>query len=139
MSDEGEETGTFGIKSTSGVSTRADGGRENHLDAFLEVLSTRRRRYVLYYLRRNELADIDVLARHVTAAIRDVPEDAIADGGIEKTEAALIHSDLPRLREMGVIEYDHRHGTVRYQHPSRIGTILLRVCAELEPVPTAFD
>lgn len=138
MSDEGEETGIFWIESTSGVSTRADGGQEN-LDAFLEVISTRRRRYVLYHLRRNELADIDELARHVTAAIRDVPEDAIADDGIEKTKAGLIHSDLPRLREMGVIEYDHRHGTVRYQQPSRIGTILIRVCAELEPVPTASD
>lgn len=138
MSDEGEETGIFGIEATSGVRMRTDDGPEN-LDAFLKVLSTRRRRYVLYYLRRNELADIDELARHVTAAIRDVPEDAITNDRIEKTKAGFIHSDFPRLREIGVVEYDHRNGTVRYRQPSRIGTVLLRVCAELEPVPTSSD
>lgn len=138
MSNEGGESEIIKGKYFGKDEKRADGG-QNRLDVVLDVLSTHRRRYALYYLRRTELTDIDELARHVTAAISDRPEDEITDDRIEKTKVGLIHSDFPRLREVGVIEYDHRNGTVRYRQPSRLVPILLRVCSELEPAPTYSD
>lgn len=138
MSGEGEDSRTDEGGSTIDSASPADGKRDC-LGVFLEALSTNRRRYVLYYLRRNELADVNELARYVTAAITADPEDEITDDRIEKTKTSLIHSDIPRLRETGVIEHDFRNGTVRYREPSQFVPILLRVCEELEPTPISSD
>lgn len=85
------------------------------LDTVFSVLSARRRRYLLYFLfemtgRIAELSQLVETIRYCEAGndvSAEVPEedDVIID---------LHHNQFPRLEEAGIIEYDPRHGTVRY-------------------------
>lgn len=82
----------------------------------LEVLSDRRRRYVLYYLTTvsNGVAELDELAtqlrRWERAADDEVPDDHHA-----RIVASLHHVDLPKFAEAGVLEFDPRSDVVRYR------------------------
>ena len=110
---------------------RVDGG-ERPLDELLDVLSNHRRRYVLYYLRETETADVEELTEYVVENFESGQESTAPGDRFEKTKATVIHTDLPKLRERGIVEYDPRSETVRYRQPSQCLTALLRVCSELE-------
>lgn len=92
-----------------------EGLRTAHLDRVFEVLSSRWRRYVLYYLCEmpGQVVERDRLVeavRYCDAADRDT-------SGVPSRDAVardLHHDHLPRLDDAGVIEYDRRQGTVRY-------------------------
>lgn len=130
--DRGEDILVGGDPIATDGRVRSDGGREE-LNQLLRILSDHRRRSVLYYVRRNEITDIDELTRHVAGESGDVPKTRIDDEQFERTKARLIHSDLPQLREAGIVEYDRRNESIRYRDPSRVLTSLLRICAEFEP------
>lgn len=76
----------------------------------LNVLADERCRSVFYYFARQstEVARVDDLADFIRD--RDHRE---ADG--TPTEARLHHVTLPRLAELGVLEYDARSNTARYR------------------------
>lgn len=125
MSDEGSSAG--------GSDPRGDGGEGPEvLSRLLDVLSSRRRRRALYYLREHEVVDIDELVRHLATERPDSLATTTADERIAETETTVIHSDLPKLRDAGTVEYDSRTGTIRYRQSSRILRILLRVCSEFD-------
>lgn len=81
----------------------------------VDVLSSRRRRYVLYYLLDSsdgvtELDDLaDQLQRWERAADDEVPDDH----GV-RIATALHHVDLPKLSDAGIVDFDPRSGAVRY-------------------------
>ncbi|QSX00076.1 DUF7344 domain-containing protein [Haloterrigena alkaliphila] len=125
MSDEGINAG--------GSDLPGDGGEGPEvLSRLLDALSSRRRRHALYYLREHELVDVDELARHLATERPDSPATTTAGDRIAEMETTVIHSDLPKLRDAGILEYDPRTGTIRYRQSSRILRLLLRVCSEFD-------
>ncbi len=90
------------------------GGRDVSpaLDATLDLLSNRRRRFVLYALRDREGAmGVEELAEQVAAWERDADESVPASGSsdgvrTQRVLADLHHCQLPRLTEAGAVSYD---------------------------------
>lgn len=89
------------------------------LDATLDLLSNRRRRYVLYYLREQGRAvTVDELAEQIVAWERDAGEEPAASIGHgaetpnDRVTADLHHCHLPRLTEAGAVTYDQAEGYV---------------------------
>ncbi|NHN59121.1 MULTISPECIES: hypothetical protein [Halorussus] len=90
---------------------RAGGGRgvSPALDAALDLLSNRRRRYVLYHLRnRDGAVTLDELAERVASWEGDSGES----GDESRVLADLYHSQLPRLADAGAITFDEEEGFV---------------------------
>jgi len=99
-------TGTPG-----GSDDAADGDRgiSSTLDATLDLLANRRRRYVLYCLReRRDALSVADLAEQLLAWERDDPPDDVD----EQVVADLHHCHLPRLEEAGAVTYDEESGRV---------------------------
>ncbi|WP_115863909.1 DUF7344 domain-containing protein [Halorussus litoreus] len=89
------------------------------LDATLDLLSNRRRRYVLYYLRdEGRGVTVDELAEQIVAWERDAGEEPTTSIGQgdgthrERVTADLHHCHLPRLTEAGAVTYDDEEGYV---------------------------
>lgn len=94
---------------------RLDVEESAQLDTIFDILSHRRRRYLLYYLTQssNEVAELSQLVDAVRTF--ETADAATEDAPTEKSITVdLHHKHLPRLDATGVIEYDARQGTVRY-------------------------
>lgn len=100
------------------------------LDRLFSTLSSRRRRWILYYLvsseeeavERAELADAILAHERNDGQIEDPPpKDTI--------ELDLHHSVLPRLKDEGYIDYDPRQGTIRYDGPPELANCLITIRA----------
>jgi hypothetical protein len=82
-------------------------------DTAFEILTTDRRRAILRYLRTTDdnVVSHDDLIDHVV-------EQDIGGNDRERVAVDLRHISLPKLEEVGLIEYDTRSETVRYRgHP----------------------
>jgi len=94
------------------VTTGFAGGNDGispALDAALDLLSNRRRRYVLYYLReQGETVTLEALAEQVASWENDTGEVV----AVERVLADLYHSQLPRLEEADVVTLDSEEGYV---------------------------
>ena len=82
------------------------------LDAVYGILSESRRRYLLYYFLEHEHANIEGLAMQIAAWEEDVSIDAVTESRKERVTTGLLHSQLPKLEEHGIVEYDGRTGDV---------------------------
>lgn len=82
-------------------------------DVVFDILSSPRRRYVLYYLRDTggpmKLTD---LAEHVAAWENDTTVEDITDKERKRVYVSLYQTHIPRLEEASIIEYDQEAGTV---------------------------
>lgn len=92
------------------------------LDRLLNLLTDRRRRFTLYYLRETDadVVTLDEVTDHVATW------EAEWKGSTGETRkricTSLHHNHLPRLAEAGLIEYDARSQTVRNRpEPSLTG------------------
>lgn len=98
------------------------------IDRALELLASARRRQVLWYLLRE--ADSPVYRSDIVTEL-DVSEPQ--DPG--SLELVLTHTDLPRLADLGAIEYDHRSGAIRLSEKAEALEPLLEACQEWESRP----
>ncbi|MBZ6495699.1 DUF7344 domain-containing protein [Natrinema longum] len=83
-------------------------------DAF-ELLSCRRRRYVIHYLkqrRRTEPVAVRDLVERIAAWENDVGLDEVTRSQRMRVYTALRQSHLPKLNDSGVVRYDSDRGTV---------------------------
>lgn len=108
----------------------ADGG--DRLGEIFDAMSVRRRRYVLYYLQEEEVADIDAVATHVVAQEQDISIDEIPDDVISTIRVDLFHNHLPKLQSAALVEYDQRSKVVRYRLSSGLLDELLGLAAKFE-------
>lgn len=100
----------------SGSEESEDGRGEKPPDReeIFEVLSNKRRRYVLAYLRSHDgEADVPTLATQVSAAENDIPVDQLDSAQRKSTYVGLRQTHLPKMEEYNLIEYDPRRGEVR--------------------------
>lgn len=84
------------------------------LDDVFELLSERRRRYVLYYLREQDSpVSVRELAEAVAEMEADADSPAVSETELERYEIKLHHADLPKADTAEFIEYDADDGVVR--------------------------
>lgn len=79
-----------------------------------DLLSDPHCRHLVEYLReRREPVDVERLAAHVVARVRDVPVEAVEPEVRRRVQTWLHHGQLPALSAHGVVDYDAETGTVR--------------------------
>ncbi len=82
-------------------------------DVIFQILSNRRRRYALHYLRRKEeSAEIGELATQIAAWENDVIIDEVTSQQRKRVYNTLQQAHLPKLNETGFIDYDPAHGDI---------------------------
>lgn len=100
-------------------------------DRLLAHLSRRRCRLVLHSLHeRGETLSLDELAEIVAGGER-APGDEHSPELTRRTRVALVHTDLPRLADEGLIDYDDRAGSVALAVDPGAIEPYLRLTAEL--------
>jgi DNA-binding transcriptional ArsR family regulator len=117
-----------------GVDTGTDA--EFSADLVFDLLSSQRRRMVLYYL---ELADGPVTVKEISEEIasleNDVPVSELSRQQQKRVYVSLYQSHLPKLSEAGVIEYDRDTGMMALANgASRIDAYLVDDARERRPV-----
>ena len=82
-------------------------------DAIFDILSSRRRRFVLDYLRENDGAeDLTELATALAASEANVPPEQLESHERKRAYVSLYQTHIPRLVDEGVIAYDADAGRV---------------------------
>jgi len=82
-------------------------------DDVFDVLSNPRRRYALHVLRSADgTVELGEVAEQVAAWEHDTTVEAVDAGVRKNTYTALQQRHLPRMDDMGVVEFDSRAGTV---------------------------
>ncbi|AGB37578.1 DUF7344 domain-containing protein [Natronococcus occultus] len=87
------------------------------LDLIFDLLSSRRRRYALYYLseRTDGVAGVDELADGIVRLENETGHgETDAAQHRRAVRAELQHSHLPKLADTSLLEHDPRSDTVRY-------------------------
>lgn len=90
-------------------------------DEIFQVLSNDRRRYALHYLKRHEGETIPLrdVVDAVAAWENDVEIDELDSNTRKCVYTALRQSHLPRLDDVGVIDYDHLRGEATITEAAR--------------------
>lgn len=94
-------------------------------DSVFDLLSNHRRRMVLYYLRQNRGAvGVQELAAEVASIENDVEVDELTNQQRKRVYVSLYQTHLPKMAEMGIIEYDKEGGAVSLSDKSDIDRYL---------------
>ncbi|MFP9062116.1 hypothetical protein ACLI4R_16560 [Natrialbaceae archaeon A-chndr2] len=83
-------------------------------DEMFTMLSNRRRRWVLYYLKRHEgnRVDLRTLVDTISAWEYGTSVEALSWKQRKRVYTALRQSHLPKLDDAGIVKYDQSRGTV---------------------------
>jgi DNA-binding transcriptional ArsR family regulator len=83
-------------------------------DEVFEILSSQRRRMVLYYLRQHEdPATVNELAEQIAAWENDVEIEELTSQQRKRVYVSLYQTHLPKLAETRIVDYDVDDGEVR--------------------------
>lgn len=108
-----------------GVDSASLNDLDANIDDLFTILSNRRRRYILAYLQRmdDDVAELPELVEWVLTQEADCENDPQ-----ETVAGELHHIHLPKLAEVGLIDYDAPRNTIRYdRHPEREQLVALAV------------
>ncbi len=117
--EELEELGDLGIEDdTDGTDVRLSD------DDVFEILYSRFRREILAYLKEQDgTSTVSDLAEHIAAKENETTIQQLSSYQRKRAYIGLYQNHLPKMDDLGVVEYDKNRGTVR-----------LRKCAsQLEP------
>jgi hypothetical protein len=103
------------------------------LDPTYEALGHSRRRYLCYTLFEDAAWSLTDLATKVAAWESDVPEHEVSADDREAVYVSLYHVHVPKLVDVGVIEFDETDETITK------GSTAGRVLAALEGVGASLD
>lgn len=82
-------------------------------DVVYDILSSPRRRYVLYYLRTvDEPVEITELAKQVAAWENDTAVEDVTDQQHKRVYVSLYQTHIPRLESTQIVDYDKDTGKV---------------------------
>jgi len=76
------------------------------------MLSNRRRRYALHWLRQHDRAAIGELSERVAAWETDQPVESLTADERKRVYTSLQQFHLPKMDEKGIVEFDERAGVV---------------------------
>lgn len=95
------------------MSSETDRSGEISRDLVFEILSSARRRMILYYLREHGgTATVNELADQVAAWENDVDPDDLSSQQRKRVYVSLYQTHLPKLAEADIIDYDDDDGFV---------------------------
>lgn len=94
----------------------SDGGR-SRLNRILISLQDTHRRYLLYYLQKEDPCNLDEAAGRVAAWDYECDPADVTAKTHDRTKAELYHIHLPKLADMNIIDYDERSGAIRLRDP----------------------
>jgi DNA-binding transcriptional ArsR family regulator len=102
-------------------------------DKVYTLLSSARRRYVLYFLcRREESVQLGELTDHLAAWENDTDIETLDSGQRKRVYVSLYQTHLPSLEEAGLVEFDEDDGVVTLTGRSEeLGEFL--ACEEDQP------
>jgi len=102
------------VDGTDGVDVATfDDSSPISIDETFEILKNNRRRTVLSYLRENDGdATLKELADYVTAKENNVSVSSITSSQRKRVYVGLYQFHLPKMRDMGIIDYDKNRGIV---------------------------
>lgn len=116
-------TGDGAAGTTEGPSI---GGRSDNTvdpvsqDVAFEMLSCKRRRDVLHYLRQHgDTAELRPLSRQIAAWENDKPVESVTYKERARVYTALRQGHLPKMDSCGIVEYDANRGTVALTERAR--------------------
>ena len=115
MSDAGSEDDD----GNNNGGNNGNGINSDSLDRLLKAAANQRRRTVLYAL---EDIDDDVISLN-DLADEIAPQDSHFDDS-QRVRLVLHHRDLPKLAELGQLDYDSRQGTIRYHRDDAVEDFL---------------
>jgi len=82
-------------------------------DLVFDILSSPRRRYVLYYLRKiDEPVPLNELAEQVAAWENETTVDQLSDQERKRVYVSLYQTHIPKLDSVGIVDYDQQSGMV---------------------------
>lgn len=82
-------------------------------DLVFDLLSSQRRRMILYYLHQGDgTATVNEISKEIAAMENDVPVDELTRQQQKRVYVSLYQTHLPKLAQAGVIDYDRENGTV---------------------------
>lgn len=82
-------------------------------EEIFEILSNKRRRMVLYYLRQHDgTVAVQELAKEIAALENDIPTDKLSSQQRKRVYVSLYQTHLPKMAGANVIDYDKDNGTV---------------------------
>ncbi|NHN61153.1 MULTISPECIES: hypothetical protein [Halorussus] len=100
-----------GKQTRSPEETEAD---EPTRDEIFEIVSNQRRRHVVHYLRQQDRpVELRELSTHLAAWENEDPPAAITHDQRRRVYTALRQSHLPKMDEVGVVDFDADRGVVR--------------------------
>jgi hypothetical protein len=107
------------------------------LDTIFDLLSEERRRYVLYYLRKESgPVPVSDLAEAVADRERASSPEEIPDEALEQIDVSLRHSHVPKATDAEFIEYDREGGVIRLCGPPPEFEALVTVAEIIESPDT---
>ncbi|WP_435064212.1 DUF7344 domain-containing protein [Halobaculum sp. EA56] len=101
-----------GNNGTAGRRSRGDGGGRATLAAVFDALAHRRRRQLCRLVREHGDSSLEDLAMDIAALEVDPPGRSVTNYEWEGVYAALYHAHVPKLAELGVIEFGSDDETV---------------------------
>ncbi|WP_247010600.1 DUF7344 domain-containing protein [Halorientalis litorea] len=82
-------------------------------DVVFDILSSSRRRYVLFYLRQaDEPVELNDLAEHVAAWENELPVEELSDQQRKRVYVSLYQTHVPKLDSIGLVDHDQQSGLV---------------------------
>jgi len=104
-------------------------------DLVFDLLSSPRRRYVLYYLQEHGDGPVDLreLSEQVAAWENDTDVEDLTSQQRKRVYVSLYQTHIPKMAEADVIEYDQESGTVALTDRSRAVESHLRTDGTQEP------
>lgn len=96
------------------------------LDALLDILANERRRYLLEYLwnESDGVGSFEAATKHI---ITEVSRKQGHQPNHDDIQVDLQQHHLPKLADAGIIEYDVRSQTIRYQENDRLESLYDRI------------
>jgi hypothetical protein len=95
-----------------------------------EVLSNRRRRYAIHYLKQaDDQVDVSTLAEQVAAWENEKPSEELDSQERKRVYISLYQSHLPTLEKRGLVDYDDDRGIVELTDSIASADVYLEVVA----------
>lgn len=113
---------------------RCSNGEELELDDVFNLLKNQRRRWVIQYL-KNEggSSTLNDLAETIAAKENGIDKSMLSSSQRKRVYIGLYQCHLPKMDDLGVIEYDKNRGTIELQDVSQLEVYLGKETDEDEP------
>lgn len=95
-------------------------------DELFELLSSARRRFILFYLQQNPMPiELQTLAEELAAWENETAVDDLTPQQRKRVYVSLYQTHIPKLEELGIISYDSDSGYITLENsPEQIMSIL---------------